>query len=188
MEDHPLEFAKCFAENLDQAVTLQFARYIYQPQSTKDDREYFTLKSSDLPQNFPRLFHELKPKQEIALQSKFEVKGKHFHIPMLDLLSRFNETMIPGLKALMNEFGVKEFWVYETGRSAHVYGLQPIDSDQLISFFGKALLLNLPGKEAVVDSRWVGHRIVARNGSLRWSCNSEQYHQLPKKLGEYLSI
>jgi len=45
---------------------------------------------------------------------------------------------------MMHEFKVPEFAVYNTGRSAHVYGLGLLEQSEVLRFFGRALLLNLP--------------------------------------------
>jgi hypothetical protein len=34
---------------------------------------------------------------------------------------------------------------------------------------GRLLLLNLPEKPCLVDTRWVGHRLIGGYAALRWS-------------------
>ena len=62
-----------------------------------------------------------------------------------------------------------------SGRSFHAYSLRLISPKEWREFMGRLLLLNLPGRSSFIDSRWVGHRLVAGYASLRWTANSEQY-------------
>ena len=127
----------------------------------------------------------LRPNQELALHSRV-IKGKEeFHIPMLDLINEFESSIVERVNILFKEFNIPGFAVYATGRSAHIYGLGLIHSDELVKFFGRALLLNLPDQNAIVDSRWIGHRLYAGFGSLRWSKNTPQYFQYPKEIVRY---
>lgn len=47
---------------------------------------------------------------------------------------------------------------------------------------GHLLLINPRNGAEVVDTRWVGHRLIGGFGSLRWSNNSGQYLGLPTRV------
>ncbi|MGC1520222.1 MAG: hypothetical protein WA803_01670, partial [Steroidobacteraceae bacterium] len=72
------------------------------------------------------------------------------------------------------------FLYFDSGRSFHAYGLQLISPGEWREFMAKLLLLNLPEGEHLIDARWVGHRLVAGYGALRWSANSDFYLQVPR--------
>ena len=54
-----------------------------------------------------------------------------------------------------------------------------VELGEWIKFMGSLLLLNIPGKIKIVDSRWVGHRLLGGYASLRWSNNTRQYKRFP---------
>lgn len=186
-ENHPVELLDRFSLLAGAPFHYEFSKYVYVPQSTKDEREYARVPSVGAAQAMEPLLASLNPIQELALHSRIEVNGERLHFPMLDLAERFSEDHLQALRGLMAEFEVGEFAVYHSGRSAHVYGLALLSDERLRQFFARALLLNLPGKDPVVDSRWIGHRLYAGYGSLRWSCNTKQYLAWPKSIGIFKS-
>ncbi|NEX60635.1 hypothetical protein G3574_06065 [Noviherbaspirillum sp. 17J57-3] len=77
------------------------------------------------------------------------------------------------------ELGV-EIKLFSSGRSLHGYGINPLTPEEWIRFMGLLLLANHPSKPTVVDTRWVGHRLLAGYAALRWSRNTSHYLQLPQ--------
>lgn len=183
---HPREVLAYFLERFGPECTLEFSKYIYRPRSTVDDREYFTVGITEAAAAQEALAGSLNPEQDLALHSTLKQKnGETLHIPMLDLHGQFDSASVAPIADLMKVFGVESFAVFGSGRSAHVYGLGSLARDQIVPFLGRSLLLNLPDQPALVDSRWVGHRLIAGYGSLRWTCNSKQYLRLPELIEVY---
>jgi hypothetical protein len=187
LQGHPIGLLDHFGQKWPNSLVYEFSKYVYIPQSVNDDREYHLVEGAGAQPKVMRLMKELNPKQELAIHSKVSVNGEEKHIPMLDLLSEFQPGMIASISSLMKSMGIKEFEVYLSGRSAHVYGLTLISSSGLMRFFASALLLNLPDQNPIVDSRWIGHRMLAGYGSLRWSFNTKQYLGYPKLLDRFTS-
>lgn len=184
MLNHPSELLPLFQRLLPGSFTFEFSKYVYKPQSTIDERELVHISCEQAEAFLPELMQSLNPQQELALHSRIILAQKeYFYFPMLDLLGKFEPWMIPALEGLMREFKIPQFAIYDSGRSGHVYGIHLLNQDQLIKFFSRALLLNLPGKDPMIDTRWIGHRIYAGYGSLRWSCNTKQYLAFPTKVG-----
>lgn len=183
LPEHPAGLLERVNQLVPGPFDYEFSKYVYVPQSTKDDREYLRVPSPEVVGRVDSLLASLKGKQELALHSRIFRGSEVLHIPMLDLEEVFSEIHLAALTALMREFGIPAFAAYNSGRSAHVYGLGLLAPERLIQFFARALLLNLPGKKAIVDARWVGHRLYAGYGSLRWSCNTKQYLSAPKAIG-----
>ena len=71
---------------------------------------------------------------------------------------------------------------YESGRSLHAYGSTGLKNKEWIDFMGRLLLANIPNKPEIVDTRWIGHRLMGRFSSLRWSSNSGMYLQIPSRI------
>jgi hypothetical protein len=182
---HPVDLLDFFTAAFGQ-FELEFSKYIYRPRSTLDDREYFRASAAEAFRRYKALEEGLLPSQDLALHSTITFSGSNKrHIPMMDLMGKFDESWVQPIGRAMALFGVEEFAVYSTGRSAHVYGLGLISPEQVTPFFARSLLLNLPDQPPIVDSRWIGHRLLAGYGSLRWSCNGEQYLQKPEWIGTF---
>lgn len=75
----------------------------------------------------------------------------------------------------------KMIW-YESGRSFHGYGTTLISNEEWIQLMGRLLLVNQPQQHPIVDSRWIGHRLIAGYSALRWTKNTDDYIQVPKLL------
>jgi hypothetical protein len=186
MEKHPAALLELIAKQTGIPFAFEFSKYFYKPQSTEDEREYFSFPAADAYQLALEQMQKLAAPFDLALHSRLDLKHRGIHhIPMLDLACEMSDEIVPALTTFLREFGVKEFAVYSSGRSGHVYGLNLIPDTALTKYFARALLLNLPGKSPIVDSRWIGHRLYAGYGSLRWTCNSPQYLQLPTEYGRY---
>lgn len=181
---HPIELLDFYLAAFG-PFELEFSKYVYRPRSTVDDREYFRASASEAASRYRELEAGLSAGQDLALHSTFTFSQGPRHIPMMDLMGKFEEAWVEPIGRMMALFGVGEFAVYSTGRSAHVYGLGLISHEQVAPFFARSLLLNLPDQAPIVDSRWIGHRLLAGYGSLRWSCNGGQYLHKPELIGRF---
>lgn len=182
---HPIELLNFYLDSYG-PFELEFSKYVYRPRSTVDDREYFRAPAGEATRYYRELEASLQPGQDLALHSTFSFgESNKRHIPMMDLMGKFEEAWVEPIGRMLGLFGVGEFAVYGTGRSAHVYGLGLIAPEQIMPFFARSLLLNLPDQAPIVDSRWIGHRLLAGYGSLRWSCNGGQYLQKPELIGRF---
>lgn len=72
--------------------------------------------------------------------------------------------------------------LYSSGRSFHAYSKTLLGRKEWYDFMGRLLLINPRNSNDVVDTRWVGHRLIGGFGSLRWSNNSGQYLGLPTRV------
>ncbi len=184
---HPISLIPLYASLAEKLLGVDFefelSTYVYEPQAISEKRDFFKLKANSFSENFEARQKSLAIKQEIAFHSRILGKQKTLHIPMIDLGCENIEKHLPPLRSAFQEFGVHELSVFHTGRSYHVYGHHLFESqDQALRFIGRILLLNLPGKERVIDERWVGHRLMAGYLTLRWTNNNPHYKQLPKKI------
>ena len=80
---------------------------------------------------------------------------------------------------LVEKFIGARLRLYRSGRSFHGYATVLLSRRKWREFMGRLLLLNMPNSDAIVDSRWIGHRIMAGYASLRWTANSDHYSQIP---------
>lgn len=185
-ETHPLGLVALFNKLAGPRVRFEFSKYVYKPRTIFDTREYIEIYGERIESEFERILPLLLSNQEIAIHSRLRLSnGGIAHIPMLDLLGDFDEYAAGLIKEAMLDFGVHRYVAYSSGRSFHIYGCGLIPDAELKHFFGRSLLLNLPGKRDVVDSRWIGHRLMGDYGSLRWTNNSGTYHDIPRKVADF---
>ena len=181
-EVHPIKVVESILKRYGTDIDLEFSRYKYIPQSIDDTREIFNIKGSDFSRdNIDNIISDLGDGEELAVHSRVVIGGKVKHIPMIDLSAKSTARAIKGLKLLLPQDIADELVFYNSGRSFHAYSTFLMAADSFSSFLGRLLLSNNPGEPLLVDSRWVGHRLVGGYLSLRWSCNSSSYIQYPKK-------
>ena len=102
---------------------------------------------------------------------------------MIDFGGRHQDILL--LKPLhdLQSYWSMEFAIFDSGRSFHAYGNRLLSTEEWIQFMGSLLLLNEPGKNKLIDTRWIGHRLMAGYSSLRWSCNTRWYKRFPTFIG-----
>lgn len=130
---------------------------------------------------------DLKKNEELSILSLIKINGVPYHFAMIDFLAkkRSNSTIQALNKTC--EFWDMMFNVYNSGRSIHAYGTKLLTQSQWVGFMGYLILLNEKSGEKVVDSRWVGHRLMSGYSSLRITNNSGKYKTAPIYIGSSLS-
>lgn len=174
LSQHPIHFAIEFSKKLPKGSLLTFDIYEYIPQSLIDNRDSFQMKPEDVTEDWLReMLATLPLTKEICLNSKVVLNGKVKHIPMID----FSTENAEDVRTVERLLPVQPSY-YMSGRSFHAYFPTLLNDDKWLKFMGGLLLCNEDDKE-VVDKRWIGHRLIGQFSSLRWSCNTKQYKQLP---------
>ncbi len=171
-----------------QSVDLCFSYYRYTPRSYLDDRVEFSVPIEAINESYLlNLLKELGPDQELAFHSKVILGGnKVMHLPMIDLgLKKFDKSAISALNKFQS-YNKNVFSLFDSGRSFHLYGSHLLEESQWNNFMGELLLLNEPSGPKIIDTRWVGHRLIAGYSALRLSCNTNHYKSFPTFIG-YLS-
>ena len=180
---HPFHFLWDLFQK-DQA-TFSFSKYVYAPDSLFDERQFFAVLGSDLSEErVSRELASLRPDQELAIHSTVQVKGKNLHIPMIDF--SVEDAVTGAVFDRMSRYLPKAIMlnmaVYASVRSFHAYSTTLLTPREWLEFMGRLLLINPPRRPDIVDSRWIGHRLIWGFGSLRWSNNSGQYVGLPSRI------
>lgn len=182
-ESHPFRFVQQLFQMDD--ATFAFSKYVYAPDSLFDEREFLSLSGEDLTEErINREIASLRPDQELAIHSNVRIKGKNLHIPMIDF--SIEDTVDVEVFDRMSRYLPKTIMlnmaVYTSGRSFHAYSTTLLGPKEWSGFMGRLLLINPRNQPDIVDSRWVGHRLIGGFGSLRWSNNSGQYLGLPARI------
>lgn len=181
--DHPF----CLIKQLVKDSSIYtLSKYIYLPDSVTDEREFFKVKGNDFNQNF--VFDHLKnlnADQELAFHSIIkDSHGKIKHIPMIDFTieDEISRDTYYRLKYLLEKNIFNNLVFYSSGRSFHAYSTTLISNKEWQVFMGRLLLVNPKDADnSIIDTRWVGHRLLSGYSTLRWSNNSGKYLQLPEK-------
>ncbi|OZG74746.1 hypothetical protein BTA51_03590 [Hahella sp. CCB-MM4] len=165
--------------------TLYYSIYSYIPQSISEIRFESTISLSNLTDHWlNNTLSTLENNRELSFHSKVTSEDVTYHIPMIDLGGRSDEIKnLPVLGDLCEYWNIN-FSVYSSGRSYHCYGDRLISETDWVKFMGSLLLLNIPGKNKIIDNRWVGHRLIGGYSALRWSNNTNHYKKYPILLGK----
>lgn len=180
---HPINFIGHL--KIPENAILTFSDYLYDKKSFRDERSLFDFQKKELNENwFINHILSMDPLYELALHSSFEVDGEKFHIPMIDFTAKRSEQNSLSALRELSEFWETDFLIFFSGRSFHAYGVKPITDIEWVKFMGSLLLLNVRGTtNKLIDTRWVGHRILAGYSALRWSNNTNHYKAFPAFLG-----
>jgi len=181
--DHPFFFLEPIFSK--EGSVFHFSRYVYVPDSLFDERESFEVAGEDITVEWLEgCIRALAPNQELAIHSLIMVGDRTFHVPMLDFATReMSEHQLDRVRRFVPPRVFRTMNFYSSGRSYHGYSTTLLEPREWRDFLGRALLVNPKGDEEIIDSRWIGHRLMAGYCSLRFSNNSHQYKGMPRKVG-----
>lgn len=180
---HPYYFLSPLFEKNDAVFAL--SKYVYTPDSLFDERQFLQIPGSDFSE--ARINQEmisLRSDQELALHSIVKIKGKTYHIPMIDFSTeeKIDFEIFDRMSRYLPKSIMLNMAIYSSGRSFHAYSTTLLTPKDWLNFMGRLLLINPQDQSKIVDTRWVGHRLVGGFGSLRWSNNSGQYLGMPSRI------
>jgi hypothetical protein len=181
---HPYVFIEALLARNPNISDFEFSRYIYVPQTTIDERRIFHVDASKLTNSFvENLIKNLGEGEELAFHSVVHISGDNrtLHIPLVDM-STSAKAHLEKLEKVLPKNLFESFMWFKSGRSFHGYSTILLEPEEWTKYMGLLLLCNLPNLPPTVDPRWVGHRLVAGYGALRWSKNTAHYLQLPSKV------
>ena len=159
--------------------------YEYVPQTLADSRTEIQVSASNFSD--PEIIHEIirsvPDGQELAFHSTVSLEdGGDMHIPLVDM-STGSAAQLEKLRPFLGEALFRAFKWYRSGRSFHGYAATLVNAKEWAALMGTLLLANKKGLAPTVDSRWVGHRLIAGYSSLRWTRNTSHYIELPSAVG-----
>lgn len=181
--DHPFFFLQSLFLKHDAVFNL--SKYIYKTDTLFDDRESLSIQSSELTLEWVEdIINSLNPEQELAFHSKVKIKNKIFHIPMIDfaIANNLNNEVIDRIRNFIPKKISRNFVFFRSGKSFHAYSTTLVTYNEWLDFMGRLLLINLPNDSQIIDTRWIGHRLINRFASLRWSNNSGKYVIMPHQI------
>ena len=163
-------------------VHVRLARYSRDACTGLYSRENFWVDGSSIVETTIQELNDLNSGQELTINSTIRVDGQSFHIPMVDFQHPDPLVCIQNTKRVFGFNNDREFSFFDSGRSVHAYGSKLEPDDSWYALMGTILHLNPKTGIPVVDSRWVGHRLIAGYSSLRWSNNTGRYVKLPTRI------
>jgi len=182
-EKHPFHFLSSLFQK--EEATFTFSKYVYTPDSLMDDREFVRVSGDELSTDWVKsTMASLRPDQELALHSWVRVGERNWHIPMIDfsLEKAISQDVFDRMSRYLPKALMLNMAVYSSGRSFHAYSTTLLGPKDWFDFMGRLLLINPRGADAIVDTRWIGHRLIGGFGSLRWSNNSGMYLKTPSRI------
>lgn len=189
---HPLCWLDWFLTNnglKHYGISVNFSRYTHNPQQMYDQREFLSYSSTELSEGFlEHQLHMLNYDQELALHSRISTPGGFLHIPMIDLGTKELTLSDRLVLQKFSDFNGYDFEVFQSGRSYHLYGTKLLEHWQWHQLMGSVLLLNEPSGKRLIDTRWVGHRLIAGYGSLRLSLNTTKYKSYPNYIDKLSNL
>jgi hypothetical protein len=182
-ETHPYFFLESLFSRPD--AVFSFSRYVYTPDSVFDEREVFETAGHDITAGWlENQIEALHENQELAIHSRVIMQGRAWHIPMLDFATtRISNDELSRLRAFLPAKAFRSAAFFNSGRSFHLYSEALITPKEWLEFLGRALLVNPREEPPIIDSRWIGHRLLAGYCSLRLSNSSNQYRGMPRRVG-----
>lgn len=185
---HPYWSVRASVGQRAEVAGFHFSYYTYRAQSLVDRRTNRAVSVSEFndPDFVQGLLNSCPENQDLAFHGLISMRdGSSGYLPLVDMatpkfskVERFQEV----LKRLDSALGAQLTW-FSSGRSFHGYGGALITEREWRKFMGLLLLVNRPSTEPWVDPRWIGHRLIAGYGALRWSNNSAHYLSEPAALG-----
>lgn len=181
--EHPFFFLEPLFSQ--QNAIFHFSRYIYMQDSLVDDREYLEVSGRDLDLSWlEQEIRSLSPDQELAIHSNVTIDSRTWHIPMVDFATKHMDgKKLDRIRAFLPHRVFAKSAFFHSGRSFHAYSSHLLSPKDWLNFLGRLLLINPPDGNLIVDSRWVGHRLISGFCSLRFSNNSDHYLGMPRKVG-----
>lgn len=179
--NHPYWHVRDIVLSNDRIKNLHLSYYKYSPQTVEDYRHEIKLETSEFidPERIEKLIKNTPEGMEISFHSLIELsQGEFCHLPMVDM-STGSTVQLSKLIPFIGDSLFKEMKWYKSGRSYHGYGGGLICEREWLILMGKLLLANKKDLPPTVDTRWVGHRLIAGYSSLRWSKNTDHYLHPP---------
>ena len=171
MGGHPIGFVESLLTTHSRICELQLSIYRYHPQSLWDDRTTYSVAPSQLRSQYENLSKKLGQEEDLAIDSVVALTNQKTkrHIGLIDFNTPERTRAENASNLLVEEYHVPQAALVFSGRSYHLYLGILLSHSAWIKFMGRILLLNLRQEPPVIDSRWVGHRLIGGCASLRWS-------------------
>jgi hypothetical protein len=172
---HPMEFTASLLGAHTSICGVQISVYRYHSQSLLDDRTTYNISVSNLHSRYEALVSRIDDDQDIAFDSVVTMaNGKtKKHFGLVDFNTSLRERAEEASDLLVREYNAPQAALVFSGRSYHLYLDVLLSHAAWVHFMGRILLLNLRNQPPVIDSRWVGHRLIGGCASLRWSAKGK---------------
>lgn len=177
---HPYHFIAPLLQRHD--AVFHLSKYVYKADSLFDERESLSLRTSEFSEEWVnQAIKSLAPDQELALHSNVIIGGRTWHIPMIDFAVEgdLSGAVVDRMRHFLPRAIMLNMAIFASGRSYHAYSTTLLAPKDWLNFMGRLLLINPRGAQEIIDTRWVGHRLIGGFCSLRWSNNSGIYRGQP---------
>lgn len=183
----PVAYAASLVRSRPEIELVELSCYTNMPESLLDVREKHPVTPAAMHSYFHKLAGQLRPDQEVAFHSRVRLRIREGvlvtrHVPLVDFKTPDADVATRASEDLIRENKVTDAALFASGRSYHLYLDALMSTAQWVRFMGRLLLLNPREGPGVIDTRWIGHRLMAGFGALRWSANTAFYSRPPQLL------
>lgn len=188
--NHPYWHVRKLVEENPSIRLIHLSYYKYRPQSLIDERTTFSINREIflLTEEILKIIASVPSGHELAIHSEVKsFSGETLHIPMIDMATS-EKAKIHDVSDVLKKFYPDSFSWFESGRSFHGYGSQFQTKEEWIAFLGILLLANPKDSFHLIDTRWIGHRLISGYSSLRWTKNTNHYLQTPTLIRNSLRL
>lgn len=187
--EHPIELINEISKNKSNIKELELGVYTYIPRHLDNPRRIIRVSPKDIQSVHERLYSEIVSNEEIAFHSRVyiesELKDRIRHIPLIDFKGRDIACIGEMIEDIISEYGFDRAFLFNSGRSYHLYIPALLTHDEWNKFMGRILLFNFPERPELVDTRWVAYSLRVGYSALRWTNNTPQYLSEPRKERAY---
>lgn len=183
---HPIELLSIYRTQTSLEAEVEFGLYVHTPGCIQDRREIVRVPIGMAREWFySHMLEAERAGKEIALQSRvYFTDGSIHHIPMCDLTGKRGRPEIKRVCDAMKLFDVDTGYIFNSGRSYHVYGDKLIPESAFVPLSAALLLTNETRRRPTVDERWVAHRLLAGYYALRLTRVHKHYRRGPQFMYE----
>lgn len=181
---YPIELVNEFLSNRKEIREVEFGIYTYIPRGLDNPRRIRKVNANELLCGYEILCREISDTEEIAFHSRVYIGTAETievqHIPLIDLKGKNTDRIGELTDEVLNEYGWEKAFLFDSGRSYHLYFQALLSHNAWHQFMGRILLFNIEEEPELVDSRWVGYSLRAGYGALRWTKNTPWSLSRPK--------
>jgi hypothetical protein len=181
----PVDYVLALLKSKPVIREVELSAYTNFPESLLDVRTSEWVHRGRVLKRFEQWRTSLSGEQELAFHSRVRVATKDDgvttrHIPLVDFKTSDRTVVEKAAGNLVDEQHVADAALFASGRSYHLYLDVLLSPAEWVKFMGRLLLLNPRVGPAVVDSRWIGHRMMSGFAALRWTANTIPYTAPPQ--------
>lgn len=173
--DNPIHFLRHLIQRFPDIKTLTPIDYHFIKREPNDGRRLIRVERDNFTKDCLALMAQLEgTDRDVAISSAVVMTdGRICHIPMMDFLGEIPFSQVFSIKCILAAHKMKRCYIYRTGRSYHLYGLELLEYEEWLEWRHDIQRLAFAD---VNWARWAEHHNYL---SLRLTRNQAHYQGVP---------